>query len=249
MDPELLWLLKKKKLRYLLTKQTQNYPKKRERDPTKPTMKKISIIFLLFTLPVTLLWSQEIPDQSTLMAHAPAIFNAIFKTTKGDFTIQVYRDWSPVAADRLYQLLMTHFYDNNGLFRVQKGYVVQFGICDNKAVNTYWDKQIIPDEPVRGKNLQGTISYARDGVNSRTVQLFINLKDNPKLDTVNFNGLRGFPPVGKIVSGFEVVEQLYGEYGFEPAKYQDSIMVRGNAYLKQYWPNLDYIREARIIEE
>lgn len=212
-------------------------------------MKKNSIFAIMLLLNAGLLFSQEIPDQSTLMARAPASFKAQFKTTRGDFIVEVYRDWSPLGADRLYQLLMTHFYDNNGIFRVQKGYVVQFGICDNKAVNTFWDKHIIADEPVLEKNLQGTISFARDGVNSRTVQLFINLRDNPKLDTVNFNGLRGFPPVAKIVSGFEVVEQLYDGYGFEPAKYQDSIMVRGNAYLRQFWPNIDYIREARIIEE
>lgn len=192
--------------------------------------------------------AQELPDQSTLMARAPAIYKAVFRTTQGDFVIEVYRDWSPLGADRLYQLLMTRFYDNNGLFRVQKGYVVQFGISDNKEVNSFWDKHIIPDEIVAAKNLQGTISYARDGVNSRTVQLFINLKDNPKLDTINYNGLRGFPPVAKIISGFDVIEKLYGGYGFEPAKYQDSIMVLGNKYLKQYWPALDYINEARIAD-
>jgi peptidyl-prolyl cis-trans isomerase A (cyclophilin A) len=194
------------------------------------------------------LFAQEIPDQSTLMARAPATFRALFRTTQGDFVIEVNRDWSPLGADRLYQLLMTRFYDNNGFFRVQKGYVVQFGICDNKEVNNFWDRHIIADEPVVARNLQGTLSYARDGVNSRTVQLFINLKDNPKLDTVNYNGLRGFPPVAKIISGFEVIEKLYGGYGFEPAKFQDSIMVRGQDYLRHSWPALDYIREARIVE-
>ncbi len=212
-------------------------------------MKKISIFAFILLLQAGFLHAQEIPDQSTLMARAPASFKAQFKTTRGDFIVEVYRNWSPLGADRIYQLLMTHFYDSNGIFRVQKGYVVQFGICDNPVVNTFWDKHIIADEPVLEKNLQGTISYARDGVNSRTVQLFINLRNNSKLDTVSFNGLRGFPPVARIISGFEVVEQLYDGYGFEPAKNQDSIMVRGNAYLRQYWPNIDYIREARIIEE
>jgi peptidyl-prolyl cis-trans isomerase A (cyclophilin A) len=205
-------------------------------------------ILLLQVFPFTI-FPQSLPDQSTLMARAPAIFRAQFKTTQGDFTIEVYREWSPLGADRLYQLLMTRFYDNNALFRVQKGYVVQFGICDDKEVNTFWDRHIIPDEPVLMKNLEGTLSYARDGINSRTVQLFINLKDNPKLDTVNYNGLRGFPPLAKIISGYEVVAKLYGGYGFEPAKFQDSIMVRGNSYLKQYYPALDYIREARLAED
>ena len=205
--------------------------------------------FMLFWLLIQLLsgHAQVIPDQSTMMARAPATFTARFRTTKGDFTIEVNRDWSPAGADRLYQLLATGFYNQNSLFRVQKGYVVQFGIGDIKDVNFFWDKRPVPDEPVMTKNLQGTISYARDGINSRTSQLFINLKDNYKLDTVNFNGLRGFPPVGRVISGYEVVEALFGGYGFEPANHQDSVMIYGNAYLKKRFPELDYIIGAEII--
>jgi cyclophilin family peptidyl-prolyl cis-trans isomerase len=211
-------------------------------------MRKIFIL-LLASLTGVASFSQSIPDQSTLMAHAPATFRATFRTTKGDFTIEAVRAWSPLAVDRLYQLLVTGFFNGNSLFRVQKGYVVQFGISDAKEVNYFWDKRPVYDEPVTGSNLKGTISYARDGMTSRTAQLFINLKDNYKLDTVNFNGLRGFPPVARIVSGFEVVESFFGDYGFEPAKYQDSVMVYGNAWMKKHYPSLDYIIEVRILPE
>jgi cyclophilin family peptidyl-prolyl cis-trans isomerase len=93
------------------------------------------------------------------------------------------------------------------------------------------------------------ISYARDGGETRTAQLFINLKDNFKLDTVNYNGLRGFPPIAKIVEGFEVVESFYAGYGFEPANHQDSIMVYGNAYVKRHFPEVDFILSAEILEK
>jgi cyclophilin family peptidyl-prolyl cis-trans isomerase len=192
--------------------------------------------------------AQSIPDQSLLKAHAPARFSALFHTTKGDFILEVYRDWSPLAADRLYQLIASGFYDQNILFRVQKNFVVQWGIGDHAAINAFWDKRAIADEPVLQPNTKGTVAYARDGMCSRTAQLFVNMKDNPKLDTVNFNGLRGFPPVGKITEGFSVFESLYGEYGFEPANYQDSVMVQGNVYLEKHFPNLDRIISATILE-
>jgi peptidyl-prolyl cis-trans isomerase A (cyclophilin A) len=207
----------------------------------------LGFFLLLLTLVPT--HAQVIPDQSTLKARAPGTFRALFRTTKGNFTIEINRDWSPSGADRLYQLLMTGFYNQNSLFRVQTGYVVQFGIGNIKNVNYFWDKRPIPDEPVTTGNLKGTISYARDGMNSRTSQLFINLKDNNKLDTINYNGLRGFPPVGKIISGFEVIESLFSGYGFEPANHQDSVMIQGNAYLKKKFPELDYIIEATIVGE
>jgi peptidyl-prolyl cis-trans isomerase A (cyclophilin A) len=207
------------------------------------------LFLLLFLISQIRIQSQVLPDQSTLMAHAPSTFKAVFKTTKGDFTVEVYREWSPEGADRLYQLFMTGFYNQNALFRVQKGYVVQFGIGNEMAINTFWDKRPIADEPVMTKNLKGTISYARDGMHSRTTQLFINLKDNYKLDTVHYNGLQGFTPVAKIISGYEVIDALYGNYGFEPANHQDSVMIYGNSYWKKKFPELDYILEAHTLTE
>jgi cyclophilin family peptidyl-prolyl cis-trans isomerase len=211
-------------------------------------MKKLLFTCLMLTAHLPM-FAQGMPDQSTLKAHAPLTFQAVFRTTRGDFTIEVYRAWSPAGADRLFQLLSTGFYNQNALFRVQKEYVIQFGISDNPAVNTFWDRKPIPDEAVAVSNLRGTISYARDGMNSRTAQLFINLNDNYKLDTVNFNGLRGFPPVAKIIRGFETVESFYGGYGFEPASHQDSVMIHGNRYLKNKFPELDYIIEVTILHE
>jgi hypothetical protein len=69
------------------------------------------------------------------------------------------------------------------------------------------------------------------------------------LDTINFNGLRGFPPVAEIIDGFEVVESFYSGYGFEPANHQDSIMIYGNAYVKKHFPEVDYIISADILKK
>jgi len=211
-------------------------------------MKK-SLLFFLVMLLCFHLAAQVIPDQSMLMSHAPPTFRATFKTTRGDFTIEVIRAWSPLAADRLYQLLKTGYYKGNSLFRVQKDYVVQFGISDLKEVNFFWDRRPVYDEPVTGHNLRGTVSFARDGMVSRTTQLFINMKDNFKLDTVGFNGLHGFPPVARIISGFEVATSFFGGYGFEPANYQDSVMIHGNNWLKPKFPELDRITETVILDE
>lgn|GEM_PF-1510469 len=82
-------------------------------------MEKI-LIFLVFNFYGFHLCCQVIPDQSMLSARAPSSFKALFMTTKGDFTIEVYRDWSPKGDDRLYQSLKTGFYNNNGIFRVKQ---------------------------------------------------------------------------------------------------------------------------------
>ena len=205
------------------------------------------LITLLLFMSALSLQSQTKPDTSFLHLIAPDTFQAVFVTSKGEITIEAYRDWSPLGVDRLYQLIRSGFYTNNCIFRVQPEYVVQFGISDSSNVNFFWDKRPIADEPVKGSNLKGVISYARDGANTRTAQLFINMKDNFKLDTVDYNGLRGFPPIARIISGFGVVEAFNSSYGFEPANHQDSVMVQGNAYWEKKFPGLDYIIDARIL--
>lgn len=205
-------------------------------------------LFISLMIPVFSVFSQRIPTEEEMKLQAPAVFRALFHTTQGDFTIEVLRAWSPQGADRLYQLLKTGFYDQNGIFRVQKGYVIQFGICDRPEVNSFWDKLPLKDEPAVVPNGKGTLSYARDGADSRTAQLFINLKDNVKLDTTTWKGVRGFTPVARIIEGYETVEHLYPDYGFEPTNHQDSVMVQGNAYWKKHFPNIDYILWAKLVE-
>jgi peptidyl-prolyl cis-trans isomerase A (cyclophilin A) len=209
-------------------------------------MNRSLFVLLLIYMSIPGLHSQTLPDTNILHLIAPDTFQAVFVTTRGEVTIEAYREWSPLGVDRLYQLIRSGFYSNNCIFRVQPEYVVQFGISDSRDANFFWDRKPVADEPVIGSNLKGVVSYARDGANTRTAQLFINMKDNFKLDTVNYNGLRGFPPIARVISGFDVVEAFNAKYGFEPANHQDSVMIQGNAYWEKKFPGLDYILEAKI---
>ena len=211
-------------------------------------MKRFKLLILFVLLGVIGL-GQDVPDASILNKRAPKTFKVEFQTTAGSFTIQAHRDWSPAGVDRLYQLVKSDFFTDVAIFRVQPEYVVQFGISDDPEVNDFWEEHPLPDEPVKKSNTRGTVAYAREGPLSRTTQFFINYQDNHKLDTTNFNGLRGFPPIGKVFAGLEVVESFYSGYGFEPAEKQDSIYKLGNAYLRREYPGLDYIRKAGILGE
>ena len=135
--------------------------------------------------------------------YAPERFKARFETTQGNFDIIAKREWSPQGVDRLYQLIKSDFYTDVALFRVIPKFVVQFGIHSDSLLNSSWKKYKIKDEPVLQSNDSMAISFARDGVDSRTTQIFINLKNNHQLDTVRFNGVIGFPVIAKITYGME----------------------------------------------
>jgi peptidyl-prolyl cis-trans isomerase A (cyclophilin A) len=107
--------------------------------------------------------------------------------------------------------------------------------------------QPIQDDPVVGSNTRGTITFAMTSQpNSRSSQLFINLVDN-----VNLNA-SGFAPIGRVVEGMEVVDQLHAGYGEGAPRGngpdQSLIVSQGNAYLTQSFPQLDYIERARVVQ-
>ncbi|RTL60303.1 MAG: peptidylprolyl isomerase [Sphingobacteriales bacterium] len=187
-------------------------------------------------------------DAALLKLKAPETFKAEFITSAGNFTIEVYRSWAPVAADRFYQLIKTGYYNNCLVFRAVKNNLVQFGVSPDKIKNIFWQKHYLQDEPVVTSNTDSTICFARGGPATRKTSVFINLKNNPTYDTATISGVKGFVPFGKVISGMDVVRKLNNEYGNDPMQYVDSVYFKGNMYLLKKYPNLDLIKEARVIQ-
>src|SRR5207245_4465588 len=117
-------------------------------------------------------------DPAKLTEKAPEAFKAQFDTTKGKFTVQVTRSLSPNGADRFYNLVRSGYFSNVAFFRVIPGFMCQFGIHGDPTVSAKWRDAKIPDDPVKGSNTRGTITFATAGPNTRTPQLFINFGDN-----------------------------------------------------------------------
>lgn len=189
------------------------------------------------------------PRPEDLARPAPDSFDVQVESSRGPFVIRIRRDWSPLGADRFHYLVRSRYFDGTRFFRVVGGFVAQWGLSGSPAVNTAWEDKTIPDEPVRASNTRGRVSFARGGPNTRSVQLYINLVDNPRLDTTT---TFGFPPIGEVTSGMAAVDSFTFEYGGRrddrlagPA--QDSIRLQGNSYLTRAFPNLDFIRTARVV--
>lgn len=185
--------------------------------------------------PALPVWSRPAPDS----------FRARVETSRGAFAIEAHRAWAPAGVDRFYNLARAGFFDDSRVFRVRAGFIVQFGIPGDPAVATVWRTRAIPDDPVRQSNARGFVSYAMTGPNTRTTQLFINLADNARLDA------EGFAPIGRVVEGMAVVDQLYAGYGESAGGgmrggKQDSLFAGGNAYLDREFPRLDRVVRVRI---
>lgn len=206
---------------------------------------RIPALILIIIIATTCSPSKTFTDKEVALA-APDTYTVRFETSKGNFDIQVTREWSPKAADRFYRLIKHRYYDRSLFYRVVPNFVVQWGI-DDSTINKNLEKYKVPDEPVLSSNTQGRVSYARGGKDTRGTDLFINLKDNTRLDTINSNGVKGFPPFGTVTNGFDVVKLLYSGYGNKPMEKYDSMFINRKLFLANF-PQLDSIKKAYLVK-
>lgn len=183
-------------------------------------------------------WSKEI---------APEFFVTRFETSKGIFEIEVQRKWSPKAADRFFQLVNHDHFEKGVFYRVIPNFVAQFGSSDTISSKS-WNRIKVPDEKVILSNEKGTLSFARSGKETRATELYINLSDNHRLDTLDYNGVVGFPAFGKVTKGMEIVMAIFSGYEGESAAKLDLLYTDRLKYFEEF-PELDTIRRVSIIQK
>ncbi len=155
------------------------------------------------------------------------------------------RDWAPLGADRFYNLARAGYYDDSRFTRVVPKFIAQFGLAGDPAVAAKWVNNAFPDDPVTHSSVRGTIAFAMTGPNARTTQLYVSLVDNSRLD------VQGFSPLGRVISGMDVVDSLYSGYGENSgggvrAGKQGPLVAGGNAYVDREFPKLDHLNRITI---
>lgn len=213
---------------------------------TRPAARAAAIAALLLVFAACTPPAPQVAPEPAVPPFTPGVIPDSFvvrlATSKGDVDAIIRRDWAPHGAARFYELAATGYYDGARFFRSIRGFVTQFGIAADTALTARWASQRIPDDSVTQSNRRGTLVFASGGPNTRTTQMFINLRDNARLD-----GL-GFPPIGEIVAGLDAVDAFYTGYGDGAnAPNQGRITREGEAYLAANFPLLDRIEKATII--
>ena len=165
-------------------------------------------------------------------------YKVLFETSKGPFTVEVHPEWAPIGAERFKELVNDGFYNGARFFRVVPNFIIQFGIAGDPKMTKKWNKPLKDDEPARTNGYK-TLAFATAGPETRTAQVFINLRSNQVLDK------QGFAPFAIVTEGMEIVEKLFPGYREQPD--QQRIERQGNAYLTSTFPNLDYIKSAKVI--
>ena len=189
----------------------------------------------------------KLMNPASLKAVAPAEYKVQFVTLKDQsFVVDIHRDWAPLGADRFYNLVKNGFFTGVRFYRVAPGFVIQFGPSPDPKITLAWRATHIKDDAVKEKNTKYRLTFAMGGPNTRTTQLFFNLRDNSPLDGM------GFAPIGEVVDGTETVDGIYSGYGEiaeqnGPGPSQRKLAEEGEKYLKASFDKLDTIKSATVI--
>jgi peptidyl-prolyl cis-trans isomerase A (cyclophilin A) len=191
------------------------------------------------------------PTSEKMNQEAPSSYKVRVVTNIGSFVLEIDRAWATRGADRFYNLVMNGFYDEARFFRVLPNFMAQIGMHADPEIGKKWvvhpqinplSKEVaIKDDPVQQSNKRGTVTFATSGPDSRSTQIFINFVDNGHLDGM------GFAPIGKVIEGMAVVDSIYSGHGQVPD--QSKILMEGNKYLEEYYPELTFIEKARVLSQ
>jgi peptidyl-prolyl cis-trans isomerase A (cyclophilin A) len=176
---------------------------------------------------------------------APAVYRVDMQTSAGKVVIEVHRDWAPRGADHFYNLVQAGYYDSVYIHRVIPGGIAQFGFYKDPRINNFWLHKPIGDDPANGhSNKRGTVVFAQGGMNTRTAQVFFNLRDNTQFDKEKF------VPFGEVVDGMAAVDKFYDGYGeLAPngkGPNANTVAFKGNPFLQDSFPKLSLIVKSTI---
>lgn len=122
-------------------------------------------------------------------------------------------------------------------------FVVQFGISANTSKTKRWDSAPLPDERSVMSSVAGTVAFAQSGSNSRSSQIFVNLRDNLYLDEL------GFAPFAVVTSGMHVVRTLFSDYAEQPMSHYEEMLAGGNPWMEKNFPSLSAVQSAQVFGE
>ena len=131
-------------------------------------------------------------------------YHAIFKTSAGDFTVELFADKVPVTVNNFVFLARQGYYDDVTFHRVIPGFMAQTGDPSGTGSGgPGYPGYTFEDEfsPNRRHDGPGVVSMANRGPNTNGSQFFITYVATPHLDGMH-------TVFGKITEGMDVVNSL-----------------------------------------
>lgn len=177
---------------------------------------------------------------------APESFLCTLHTDVGageSIVLNVTRALAPNGVDHFHWLAKIGFYNNSAFLRVDPKLLVEWGVSGNSTLNHKYGHSPIQNDPVKGSNTVGTMSFATDPeFHLRATQLFLNFANNSHLDS------QGFAPFATVVGkGMATATAIHNPtpnstHGVPPADYA----ANGNAWIRKTYPAINFITGVEL---
>lgn len=121
------------------------------------------------------------PPQMTL--NQDSTYTAKIITNKGQITVNLFADMTPITVNNFVFLANEGFYDQTKSHRVLNGFMVQFGdpLTKDDTNKDLWGRgdpgYKFADEPFEGEYIRGIVAMANSGPNTNGSQFFIMHQD------------------------------------------------------------------------
>jgi cyclophilin family peptidyl-prolyl cis-trans isomerase len=132
----------------------------------------------------------------------------VLETSMGTIVMELDRENAPRSVNNFEVHVNAGFYNGLQFHRVMPNFVIQAGLLTADYAPRRSSAAFLQNEGDNGlKNLRGTLAMARGtDPHSAKSEFFINVKDNPQLDTDEDEW--GWAVFGKVIQGLDVVDQI-----------------------------------------
>ncbi len=131
--------------------------------------------------------------------------HALIRTTKGDITIALYREWAPSTVANFVSLAAKHYYDGNRWFRIVPDFVAQTGDPTDDGEGDAGYAIAAEENPIEERSgiIAMGLNYDKNvpDRDSAGTQFYITMSPQLHLD-------RDFSVFGEVTKGFDVLSHL-----------------------------------------
>jgi cyclophilin family peptidyl-prolyl cis-trans isomerase len=133
------------------------------------------------------------------------------QTSLGDIVVVLDTVGAPKTSAQFLKLVRSGHYNGSAFYRIEKGFVIQFGDLDAKLKYRPANLPNVPLETANNQHSRGALSLARaDEPGSGHSTIFISLGENSGLDAKADAppNTTGYAVFGHVVSGMDVVDAI-----------------------------------------
>jgi peptidyl-prolyl cis-trans isomerase A (cyclophilin A) len=131
-----------------------------------------------------------------------------FKTTMGNFVVELDDAKAPKTTDNFLNYVKNGFYNGTIFHRVIDGFMIQGGGFTPDLIQKATNAPVVSEAQNGLKNNAYTIAMARTSdPDSATSQFYINVVNNAALDFPNSMG-NGYTVFGKVITGTQTIDAI-----------------------------------------